>query len=134
MTGWLRWAAVTLASVTTMGLAACGSDEPQVTEGEPETSGTAAEDRAAEAEGAELERYCRLQRELADGGDVAKLDALIVAAPPEIAQEVRVVAEAYKVVLESGDDEAAAEVADQEAAMHAFNEAKCDIPNPLEEE
>lgn len=110
-----------LAAVSALAIVGCGDDDGEV-----------ASDKAAS--GGNLERYCELQRELQSAGDVGTLDAVSAAAPPEIAEEVATVTSAYKVVLESGDEDAAESVAEQEAAMHAFNEDRCAIPNPLDEE
>ncbi len=104
-------------------VAGCGDDRAEV----------ASDDGAEVASGGNLERYCELQQELQSEGDAERIDAVVAAAPPEIAQEMRAVAEAYKLVLETGDHEAAEGVADQEAAMHEFNEQRCGIPNPLDE-
>ena len=111
-------------SVVALAITGCGDDPAEV----------AGSNAGGEAAGDDLERYCELQRELQSEGDAAKLDELAAVAPPEIASEVGSVTEAYKVVLESGDEHAAEGVAEQEAAMHAFNEERCGIPNPLEEE
>lgn len=113
-----RWVKGTmaLASVAALAVTGCGEDGDEV------------------ADGGNVERYCELQRELQSEGDAGKLDALVAAAPPEISQQVGEVASAYKVVLDTGDEDAAEGVAEQEAAMHAFNADRCDIPNPLEEE
>lgn len=131
----MRWMAATVV-VTTLGVAACGDDRSEV------------------ASGGNLERYCELQRELDTEGDVQpepqseeeavalierafgdeRVDNLAAAAPPEIRDEVRTVAQAYREVGAAGSFEPAESVADQEAAMHAFNEDRCGIPNPLEEE
>lgn len=106
---------VALTSVAALLVAGCGDDSADV------------------VSGGNLERYCELQRELQSEGDAERLDAVATAAPSEIAEEVGAVVEAYKVVLETGDEEAANDVAEEEAAMHAFNEERCDIPNPLDE-
>lgn len=111
-----RWKtmAVVLASMVASTVAGCGDD-------------------TEEASGGDLDRYCELQRELQSEGDAELLDAMVAAAPAEIAEEAAAVAAAYTIVLETGDHEAAEGVAEHEAAMHAFNEDRCDIPNPLEE-
>ncbi len=139
---WMR--EVALAAVVALAVVACGEDGAEV------------------ASAGDIERYCELQRELAsepegDGegeqegqgegaegqhedehGDddvfAEQIDLVVAAAPPEIAEEVAVVGEAYKRALESGNFEDANVAAEEEAAMHAFNEERCGIPNPLEEE
>ena len=111
-------------SVVALAVTGCGDDPAEV----------ASENADPQAAGGDIERYCELQRELQSAGDAETLDELAAVAPPEIAQEVGSVTEAYKVVLENGDEHAAEGVAEQEAAMHAFNEERCGIPNPLEEE
>ncbi len=131
--------ALALAAVAALAVSACGDDGAEV------------------ASGGDLQRYCELQRELAaePGGEGAEaegaegehedehgdddafaeqIDLVVAAAPPEIAEEVAVVGEAYKRALESGNFEDANIAAEEEAAMHAFNEERCGIPNPLEEE
>lgn len=84
--------------------------------------------------GGDLERYCELSRELQSEFDADRLDALEAAAPPEIAEVIAVMTSVGKVVLETGDHEALDAVAEEEAAPFAFNEERCGIPNPLEEE
>lgn len=140
---WMR-ETLALTTVAALALSACGEDGAEV------------------ASGGDLEQYCELQRELAAGpegegaegegpegeraegehedehGDdddfAEQIDLVVAAAPPEIAEEVAVVGEAYKGALESGNFEDANVAAEEEAAMHAFNEERCGIPNPLEEE
>ncbi|MBW3610693.1 MAG: hypothetical protein KY438_04080 [Actinobacteria bacterium] len=121
------------ASVVALAITGCGDDPAEVAGGNAATE-VAGDSTGGEAPGGNLERYCELQRALQSEGDAEKLDELAAVAPPEIAQEVGSVTEAYKVVLESGDEHAAEAVAEQEAAMHAFNEERCGIPNPLEEQ
>lgn len=120
-----RWMKATLV-VAALGVAGCG-------DGSTEVAGSS--DVDAEVGGSsDVERYCELQRDLADGFDAEKLDELAVVAPPEISEEIVVLVEAGKIVTETGDHDALEAVAEQEAAMHAFNVDRCGIPNPLEEE
>lgn len=120
-------------SVVALAVTGCGDDPAEVA-GENAATEVGGGNAGGDAAGGNLERYCDLQRELQSEGDAEKLGELAAVAPPEIAREVGSVTEAYKVVLESGDEHAAEGVAEQEAAMHAFNEERCGIPNPLEEE
>lgn len=124
---------LTFTSVVALAVTGCGDDPAEVA-GENAATEVGGGNAGGDAAGGNLERYCELHRTLESDFSAEKLDELAAVAPPEIAEVMTVMAEAGKVVIETGDHHALEGVAEEEAAMHAFNEERCGIPNPLEEE